>query len=148
MITASESAPAWRPLADRMRPQSAEELVGQSHLLAADKPLARLLRADPLHSAILWGPPGSGKTTVARLRMTSSFWASSGRVIEPSMIAMSYSWLCSLMASRHSTTSTRSIRFRISSSRLTICNWQPSQHAKSNIATLGLLILDRLRYIG
>ncbi|SVB96589.1 uncharacterized protein METZ01_LOCUS249443, partial [marine metagenome] len=50
-----------------MRPKSADELVGQSHLLGADKPLAGLLRADPLHSAIPWGPPGSGKTTVARL---------------------------------------------------------------------------------
>ena len=67
MMTASDSAPAWRPLADRMRPQTAAELVGQNHLLGEDKPLARLLRADPLHSAILWGPPGSGKTTVARL---------------------------------------------------------------------------------
>jgi putative ATPase len=50
-----------------MRPQSAEELVGQTHLLGEDKPLSGLLRAEPLHSAILWGPPGSGKTTVARL---------------------------------------------------------------------------------
>ena len=67
MMTESDSASAWRPLADRMRPQSADELVGQSHLLGADKPLSGLLRAAPLHSAILWGPPGSGKTTVARL---------------------------------------------------------------------------------
>jgi len=57
----------WRPLADRMRPQHADEVVGQRHLLGAGKPLTGLLNADPLHSAILWGPPGTGKTTLARL---------------------------------------------------------------------------------
>lgn len=56
-----------RPLADRMRPVSVEEVVGQRHLLGDSKPLLGLLRAEPLHSAILWGPPGSGKTTLARL---------------------------------------------------------------------------------
>jgi len=56
-----------RPLADRMRPQSVAEVAGQQHLLGADKPLQRLLEARPLHSAILWGPPGTGKTTLARL---------------------------------------------------------------------------------
>lgn len=57
----------WRPLADRMRPQMAEQLVGQQHLLGEGKPLTGLLRADPLHSAVLWGPPGTGKTTLAKL---------------------------------------------------------------------------------
>ena len=52
-----------RPLADRVRPQIADELVGQSHLLGPNKPLTRLIQANPLHSAILWGPPGTGKTT-------------------------------------------------------------------------------------
>ncbi len=56
-----------RPLADRMRPQSVAEVAGQQHLLGANKPLQRLLEARPLHSAILWGPPGTGKTTLARL---------------------------------------------------------------------------------
>ena len=55
------------PLADRMRPRSAAEVVGQRHLLGEGKPLTGLLTASPLHSAILWGPPGSGKTTIARL---------------------------------------------------------------------------------
>ncbi|UCG71957.1 MAG: replication-associated recombination protein A [Chromatiales bacterium] len=50
-----------------MRPQSVAEVAGQPHLLGADKPLQRLLEARPLHSAILWGPPGTGKTTLARL---------------------------------------------------------------------------------
>ena len=58
---------AWRPLADRMRPRSPAEVVGQLHLLGPAKPLSGLLAADPLHSAILWGPPGTGKTTLARL---------------------------------------------------------------------------------
>lgn len=55
------------PLADRMRPRSADEVVGQRHLLGEGKPLTGLLTASPLHSAILWGPPGTGKTTIARL---------------------------------------------------------------------------------
>ena len=58
---------AFRPLADRMRPARLEEFVGQSHLLGAGKPLHRLLTDGIPHSMVLWGPPGSGKTTLARL---------------------------------------------------------------------------------
>jgi len=60
-----QSAP--RPLADRLRPQSVSDVVGQDHLVGAEGTLTRMLRAGRVSSMILWGPPGCGKTTVARL---------------------------------------------------------------------------------
>ena len=56
-----------QPLADRMRPTRLEDIAGQVHLLAPGKPLRRAVEAGMLHSMILWGPPGSGKTTLARI---------------------------------------------------------------------------------
>ena len=58
---------APRPLADRLRPQALAEVVGPDHVLGAQGPLGRMLKAGSLASIVLWGPPGCGKTTIARL---------------------------------------------------------------------------------
>ncbi|MBY6197464.1 replication-associated recombination protein A [Vibrio hangzhouensis] len=57
----------FRPLAARMRPETVEQYIGQQHILAPGKPLRRALEAGQLHSMILWGPPGTGKTTLAEV---------------------------------------------------------------------------------
>jgi putative ATPase len=62
----TESA-AGRPLADRMRPETLEEFVGQRHILAPGKPLRQQIERDQVSSMILWGPPGAGKTTLAMI---------------------------------------------------------------------------------
>ena len=58
---------ALKPLAERMRPRSLDAIVGQPRLLASDAPMRRALESGHVHSMVLWGPPGCGKTTLARL---------------------------------------------------------------------------------
>jgi putative ATPase len=67
-----------RPLADQLRPQTLTEVVGQDHLLGEDAPITRMLAAGRLDSMVLWGPPGCGKTTLARILAEQS-----GLVFEP-----------------------------------------------------------------
>lgn len=62
-----EAPPATAPLADRLRPKSLAEVVGQEHLTGPDGAIGRMVAAGRLASMILWGPPGSGKTSIARL---------------------------------------------------------------------------------
>ncbi|KIQ19861.1 replication-associated recombination protein A [Rhodococcus sp. MEB064] len=58
---------ASRPLADRLRPRTLQDVIGQDHLLAPDAPIGRMVETKRLVSMVLWGPPGCGKTTIARL---------------------------------------------------------------------------------
>ena len=67
LFEASGIHPPDAPLADRLRPQTLEQVVGQDHLLGPGGPIRRMIEAGRLGSMILWGPPGTGKTTIARL---------------------------------------------------------------------------------
>jgi putative ATPase len=66
-IMASGRVARTQPLADRLRPKTLDEVIGQEHLLGPDKPIGRMVAQRRLSSIILWGPPGCGKTTIARL---------------------------------------------------------------------------------
>ena len=56
-----------KPLAERVRPQNLQEFVGQKHILGPGKLLSKIIQSDQIPSMIFWGPPGSGKTTLARI---------------------------------------------------------------------------------
>ena len=73
-VTRSDADRQGQPLAERMRPETLDDFAGQEHLLAPGKPLRVQIERDEVHSMILWGPPGCGKTTLARIiaRMTRS----------------------------------------------------------------------------
>ena len=67
MFDTADAVDRSAPLAARMRPRTLDEIVGQSHLIGPDAPLRRAIEADAAPSCILWGPPGSGKTSIARV---------------------------------------------------------------------------------
>jgi putative ATPase len=78
-----ETPPALQPLAERMRPRTLDEVVGQEKLVGPGKPLRVQIESDNLGSMLLWGPPGCGKTTLARLiaRLTKSEFISFSAVL-------------------------------------------------------------------
>src|SRR6201988_1637755 len=78
-----ETSAALQPLAERMRPRTLDEFIGQEKLLGPGKPLRVQIETDNLSSMLFWGPPGCGKTTLARLiaRLTKSEFVSFSAVL-------------------------------------------------------------------
>jgi len=70
--SAEEELARRSPLAERLRPKTIDDIVGQQHLLGPGMPLRQMIEQDRLHSIILWGPPGSGKTTIGRVIATTT----------------------------------------------------------------------------
>ncbi len=80
---AQDAAVALQPLAERMRPRTLDEFVGQEKLLGPGKPLRVQIESDNLSSMLFWGPPGCGKTTLARViaRLTKSEYVAFSAVL-------------------------------------------------------------------
>src|SRR3984885_10728641 len=72
---AEERLVSRAPLAARLRPRTLDDIIGQQHLVGPGAPLRALIEADRLTSAILWGPPGTGKTTLASVLATAARWS-------------------------------------------------------------------------
>ena len=82
-VAPADLAEPEAPFADRVRPRALDDVVGQEHLLGANAPLRALIEAGQLPSVILWGPPGSGKTTIARLMVSATHAGTPGDAEPP-----------------------------------------------------------------
>ena len=82
-VAADRKRARTAPLAERMRPRTLDEFVGQEHVLGPGRLLRQMVEAKALHSLVFWGPPGSGKTTLARLlaEAAGAEWAAFSAVL-------------------------------------------------------------------